>query len=147
LTSAIASDPEAIMELFTQQATSKTSTGTSLAGTTVVRTLNSKELSTRYKEEGIGYRFYDILQKNISSIRDSAGNKGTLLEKAGAEKDASETDNTLTTLIEKYEEELEDEEGRIDEYQSKLYTKYSTLETYINKMNSQLSSLTSLTSS
>lgn len=147
LTEAIASDPEAIMELFTQQATSKSSSGVSLAGTSVVRTLNSSDLSTRYKEEGIAYRFYDIIQKNISTIRDSAGNKGTLLEKAGTEGDASETDNTLSTLLDKYEEEIEEEEDRLDEFEENLYTKYTTLETYINTMNSQLSSLSSLTSS
>jgi len=148
LTSAIASDPQAIMELFTQQASSKSSDGTtSLAGTTVVRSLSSKDLSTRYKEEGIAYRFYDIIQKNISTIRDSSGNKGILLEKAGTDGDATETDNTLSTLIEKYEEEIEEEEDRLDEFQEKLYAKYTTLETYINTMNSQLSALSSLTSS
>ena len=147
LKSAIASDPEAVMDLFTQQATSKTSSGTSLSGTTVVRTLSSKELSTRYKEEGIGYRFYDILQKNISTIRDSAGNKGTLLVEAGTEEDASDTNNTLTKLINKYNDEIDDEEDRLDDYEDRMYDKYSQLETYINSMNSQLSSLTSLTSS
>jgi len=147
LTEAIADDPEAVMELFTQQATSKASDGTSLSGTATVRSLSSKDLSTRYKEEGIGYRIYDILAKNISTIRDSAGNKGLLLKKAGAEDDATETDNTLTTLIDKYEEELEEEQDRLDDFEDKLYDKYSTLETYINTMNSQLSALSSLTSS
>ena len=147
LTAAIASNPEAIMNLFTQQATSKTSSGISLSGTAVVRSLNSKDLNTRYKEEGIAYRFYDILQKNISTIRDTAGNKGLLLEKAGAEDDATETDNTLTTLIEKYEEEMDEEQDRLDDFEDKLYDKYTTLETYISTMNSQLSALSSLTSS
>lgn len=147
LTSAIASDPESIMALFTQQAASTAADGTSLAGTSVVRSLSAKDLSTRYKEEGIGYRFYDIMAKNISTIRDSAGNKGTLLEKAGTEDDASDTDNTLTTLLEQYEEEIEEEEDRLDDFEEALYTKYTTLETYISTMNSQLSSLSSLTSS
>lgn len=147
LTAAIASDPEAIMNLFTQQATSKSSSGTALSGTTVVRTLSSSDLSTRYKEEGVAYRFYDIIQKNISTIRDSAGNKGTLLEKAGTENDTTDTSNTLSTLIDKYEDAIDDEEDRLDEYQEKLYTKYTALETYINTMNAQLSALSSLTSS
>lgn len=146
LTAAIASDPEAIMELFTQQATSTTSSGSSIGTTSALRTLTSSQLSTRYKEEGISYRLYDVLQKNISSIRDNAGNKGLLLEKAGAENDASEDDNTLTTLIEKYTEALE-EEDRLDEFEDNLYDKYTTLETYISTMNSQLSAISSLTSS
>lgn len=147
LTAAIESDPEAVMELFTQQATSKTSDGTSLAGTAVVRSLDASELSTRYKEEGIGYRFYDILQENISTIRDTAGNKGTLIEIAGTDNDTSDTDNTLTTKIDKYEDEISDEEDRLDDYEETLYNKYTTLETYINTMNAQLSALSSLTSS
>lgn len=136
LKAAIESDPEGISNLFTQQSTS-------YAGTTSVRSLNNSQLSTRYKEEGIAYRFYDILQTNISTIRDNNGNKGLLLEKAGTENDASETSNTLTTLIDKYQEEIDKEQDRLDAKQDSLYTKYSALETYINKMNTQLSSLSS----
>ncbi|MBP2636641.1 MAG: flagellar hook-associated 2 protein [Firmicutes bacterium] len=148
LTSAIASDPEAIMELFTQTATSTATTssveGDSLGSNSVLRSLNATDLATRYEEEGIAYRFYDLLESVVSTSRDSAGNKGTLIEKAGTESDASESDNTLSSLIEKYEEEIEDEEDRLDELQETLYDKYTTLETYISTMNSQLSALSSL---
>ena len=147
LKAAIASDPEGIMNLFTQQSSSKTSTGKSLGGTTVVRSLSSKDLTTRYKEEGVAYRFYDALQKSISSIRDTAGNKGALLEKAGIVNDASDTDNALTTSINKCTTQIDDEKTRLDTVEDNLYTKYSKLETYINKMNAQLSSLTSADSS
>lgn len=136
LKAAIESDPEGVSNLFTQQSTS-------YSGTTSVRSLNNSQLSTRYKEEGIAYRFYDILQTNISTIRDNNGNKGLLLEKAGTENDASETSNTLSTLIDKYQEEIDKEQDRLDAKQDSLYTKYSALETYINKMNTQLSSLSS----
>ncbi len=136
LKAAIESDPEGISNLFTQQSTS-------YAGTTSVRSLNNSQLSTRYKEEGLAYRFYDILQTNISTIRDNNGNKGLLLEKSGTENDASETSNTLTTLIDKYQEEIDKEQDRLDAKQDSLYTKYSALETYINKMNTQLSALSS----
>lgn len=151
LKAAIASDPEGVMKLFTQQATSTTTTSsgttTSIGGTAIVRSLSSSDLSTRYKEEGVAYRFYDALQKNISSIRDTAGNKGTLLEKAGVANDASDTDNTMSTLIDEYTTKISKEKTRLDTVEDNLYTKYSKLETYINKMNSQLSSLTSETSS
>jgi flagellar hook-associated protein 2 len=147
LKAAIASDPESVMNLFTQQATSTTSSGTSLKGTTIVRSLSSSNLATRYKEEGIAYRFYDTIQKNISSIQDSSGNKGILLEKAGITDDASDTDNTLTTLIDKYTTEISTEKTRLNTVEDNLYTKYSNLETYINKMNTQLSALSSESSS
>lgn len=136
LKTAIQSDPEAVMKLFTQQSSS-------YAGTTKVRTLDSSELAIRYGEEGIAYRFYDVLAKNVSTIRDSNGYKGLLLEKAGIESDATESDNTLSTLLDKYAEDIEEEEERIDDYEERLYEKYTSLETYISKMNAQLSALSS----
>lgn len=136
LKEAIESDPEAVMNLFSQQSTS-------YSGTTKVRTLTTSQLATRYKEEGIAYRFYDILQKNISTIRDSSGNKGLLLEKAGMENDASDSSNSLSTLLDKYAEEIDKEQDRLDAKEESLYNKYSALETYISKMNTQLSALSS----
>ena len=147
LTAAIADDPEAIMKLFTQQSTAKTAAGKSLSGTANIRTLSAKDLNTRYKEEGIAYRFYDIIQKNISTITDSAGNKSLLLEKAGVAEDSSETDNTLSSLLAQYDSEIDDEQDRLSDYEDKLYAKYSELETYINTMNSKLSALSSYLSS
>lgn len=147
LKSAIASDPEAIMNLFTQQATSTSSSGSSLSGTVVERTLSSSDYAKRYKEEGIGWRFYDTLQEYISTYTDSSGSEGKLLEIAGTTDDSSSTDNQLTTKIDKYEDEISEEEDRLDDYEDKLYSKYSTLETYINQMNTQLSALSSMTSS
>ena len=149
LKAAIKSDPEGVMDLFTQQATSKTTDGKdkSLSGTSVVRSLTSKDLKTRYKEEGIAYRLYDTLQKSISTTRDNAGNKGLLIEKAGTTNDATDTDNTLSHQIDKLKDRVSDEKDRLDDYEDKIYTKYSNLETYISKMNSQLSSITSDSSS
>ncbi|MEN6411720.1 MAG: flagellar filament capping protein FliD [Veillonellales bacterium] len=147
LKAAIASDPEEVMDLFTQQATSTTASGTSLAGTTIVRSLSSSDLTTRYKEEGIAYRFYDTIQKYISSLSDSSGSKGSLLELAGISDDSSDTDNTLTTQIDEYTSEISTEKTRLNTVEDNLYTKYSTLETYISEMNTQLSALSSMTSS
>lgn len=136
LKQALEEDPVAIMNLFAQESTS-------YSGTSTVRSLNINERNTRYQEEGIAYRFYDILQDNISILRDSGGNKGLLLEKAGMEGDTSDTDNNLTKLLEDYEERIAKEEDRLDEFEEDLYTKYTALETYISKMNTQLSALSS----
>lgn len=146
LKSAISSDPEGVMNVFTQQATSKTNTGASMTSANV-RTLSSSDLSKKYKEEGIAGRFSDVLDKNVSTKRDNAGNKGILLEKAGTTGDASDTDNEMSQKIDKYKDEISDEKDRLDDVNDKLYTKYSNLETYISKMNSQLSSITSYSSS
>lgn len=140
LKTAIENNPQAVMKLFTQQSDS-------YPGTTAVRSLNTTERQTRYKEEGLSYRIYDILQDNISAIRDSSGNKGLMLLKAGIENDTTESNNSYSKEIKELEEQIEDENDRLDEEEEKLYDKYSTLETYISTMSAQLAALSSLTSS
>ncbi|XEQ94687.1 Flagellar hook-associated protein 2 [Sporomusa carbonis] len=140
LKTAIQSNPEGVMNLFTQ-------TSSSYPGTTIVRKLNASQRAARYSEEGIAYRIYDILQDNISTVRDSNGNKGLLIEKAGVENDASESDNMLSDQLEDLQERIKKEEDRLDDKQDSLYDQYTTLETYINTMNAQLSALSSYLSS
>ncbi len=140
LKEAIENDPDEVMNLFTQQSSS-------YSGLTSARKLSSSALTTRYNEEGISYRFYDVIAKYTSTIRDNSGNKGLLLEEAGTQDDSSESDNTLSDEITDYEEKISAEKDRLDDYEEKLYDKYTTLETYINTMNSQLSALQSYLSS
>jgi flagellar hook-associated protein 2 len=137
LKAAIAADPEGIMNLFTQQSEK-------YSGTTTVRTLSSGARAIRYQEEGLAYRFYDIIQDNIGTVRDSGGNKGFLLEKAGMEDDSSETENTITKQLKEYAEQIKKEEERLEEFEEDLYTKYSSLETYISSMNTRLNALLSM---
>jgi flagellar hook-associated protein 2 len=137
LKEAIAADPEAILNLFTRQATS-------VSGTTgTVRSLSSSELATRYSEEGIAYRFYDIIAEYTSTTKDSSGSRGKLVEKAGLADSNIASDNYLSELIDDYEEEISDEEDRLDDYEESLYDQYTTLETYISNMNTQLTALSS----
>jgi flagellar hook-associated protein 2 len=137
LKAAIEADPEAIMKLFTKQSED-------YSGTTTVRTLSSSARATRYQEEGLSYRFYDIIQDYVGTIRDSAGNKGLLLEKAGTEDDTTETDNAIIKQLEDYAERIEAEEERLDDYEESLYEKYTSLETYMSNMNTQLNALLSM---
>lgn len=140
LQSALDDSPEEVMNLFTQKSTS-------YSGTTTVRTLSSSERTTRYNEEGLAYRLYDVLQDSIGTVRDSSGNKGLLLEKAGMEEDASESDNSLSDLIDDYDERIDAEEDRLDDKEDALYEKYTNMETYLNNLSTQLASLSSYTSS
>lgn len=140
LKNAIQSEPESVMTLFTQ-------TSASYPGTTSVRKLNASARAIRTSEEGIAYRIYDILQDSISTISDSRGNKGLLLEKAGIENDSSNSDNMLTEQLEALQKRITKEENRLDDKEDQLYAQYTTLETYINTMNAQLSALSSYLSS
>lgn len=95
--------------------------------------------SLRYKSEGIFQRLNDILQDNIRTTRDSKGNKGLLLQKAGIKGDYSEYNNILT-------DELNEQDKRINEMIDKLYVKeekyyldFSKLETVMQQLNQQSS--------
>lgn len=139
LQAAIADDPEAVTNLFTQQSAS-------YSGTVSVRTLTASQQQLRMKEEGLAYRIYDIVQKNISTIRDSGGNKGLMLLKAGIEDDTSESSNSYTTSINDYQDKIDAENDRLDDLEESLYTKYTAMETYLSQLSSQFSALSSFLS-
>ncbi len=141
LKEAIQSDSQSILKLFTQ-------TSSDYGGTaSKYRKLSSSEKTVRYQQEGIAYRFYDFIQNNISTLKDSSGNKGLLLEKAGMANDTTNTDNTLTEQINGYKERIDREEDRLDEVEERLYAKYTAMETYISQLNAQLTALSSYLSS
>lgn len=140
LKSAIEDDPSAVQDLFAQKSTS-------YSNNSEVRTMTAKERSTRYKEEGLAFRFYDILSDYVSTSVDSAGNKGKLLEKAGITSDGSNTDNTMTSLIDDYESRISEEEDRLDALRSRWESKFSAMETALEELNSQSEYITSMMSS
>lgn len=138
LKSAIKNNPEGVLNLFTKQSTDFPGTN--------MRKLTTSQRATRYKQEGIAYRLYDLLQDNISTLGDSHGNKGLLLEKAGIKNDTTDTDNALSDQIKDLKARIEKEEKHLDSEEDRLYKKYTQLEKYINKMNNQLSQISAITS-
>jgi len=136
LKEAIATNPEEVASLFAQQSAA-------YGGTTTAVNLTSEQRQVRSSEEGLAYRVYDILQDNISTYTGIDGRKGILLEKAGQEGDGSEYDNTLTSQISTYEEEIEEMLAKLADKEDYYYEKYSAMETFINQMNSQINSLLS----
>ncbi len=137
LKEALEEDTDAVISLFTQSSES-------YPGTTTGRDLSSSEAQVRYSEEGLMYRLYDAIEDKISLSRDSNGNKGSLIELAGAEGDSSETDNILYEEIEEYSETLVDLEGWLLEKEEELYDDYTTMETYLSEMNAELEALSSM---
>jgi flagellar hook-associated protein 2 len=105
---------------------------------------DSTKKSERYKESGLGQRLNDVIQNNIRTTRDSNGQKGILLEKAGYTDGVTEFNNFIAdqievkdTLISKLEEKLKDKEEW-------YYKKFSSMETMLSNMESQSSALTSM---
>lgn len=136
LRKAIENDPEGVMNLFSKPSET-------YSGTTNVRTLSSSERSVRTREEGLAYRLYDLIQDNISTLRDNNGNKGILLVKAGTTGDASQYSNQLYDQITDYEEDIEAMLEKLEDKEDYYYKKFSAMETYINNMNSQITALQS----
>lgn len=140
LRSAIESDPDEVMSLFSK-------TSETYPGTTAARSLSSTERAVRTSEEGLAYKLYDIIQDNISTYRNSGGYKGSLLEKAGISGDTTEYTNSIYKQLDDLEDEIDEMEDKLADKEDYYYEQFSTMETYISNMNTQLSSLSSMLSS
>lgn len=94
---------------------------------------------TRYSENGLIYRIYDVLRDNIRTTIDSNGSRGALVEKAGIEGLSSAVTSELSKRILDYD-------ARIGLLMDKLYAKEDTyyqqftrLETAMARFNQQSS--------
>jgi len=140
LKAAITNDPQGVMNFFTQQSTS-------YSGTTTVRTLSSSERKTRTSEDGLAYKLYDLIQDNIGTSRDSGGNKGLLLQKAGMANDASDTNNVLSKDMDTLANKITAEQTRLNNEEDRYYTQFTAMETALEELSSQSTMLSSFTSS
>lgn len=135
LKAALQSDVDSIAELFTKKSEEYPNYS---------RRLSAAEQNTRYAQEGIANRLFDIVQENISIMMDSNGKKGILLEKAGLTGDSTEFTSILSKqlaenakLMGRWEEKL----FKTEEYYLK---KFSAMETALSKMYSQSSWISNL---
>ena len=99
---------------------------------------DSVKRTTRYSENGLSQRLYDILQNNIRTTN----GKGTLLVKAGAAGDITEYVNLIDNEMDAQDKIISNLATKINEKSDKLYARFAVLETAMNKMNSQSSWLT-----
>ena len=89
-------------------------------------------------EKGVIYRLKEILDNETQKSSSS------LLQKAGMEGSATASNNTLSRKITTYEKKIKELESNFSRRQQALYSKYATLETMMNKLNTQMSSLSSM---
>ncbi len=121
LTAALEEDPNKVMRLFTATPTDS-------------KNLTSSEKNSK---SGIAQRLKSILYDETMTV------SSRLLKKAGYEGTTTVTNNELTKSIEKYERKMEDMEKAFSKKEQALYSKYATLETMMNQLNSQQSYLLS----
>ena len=134
LKEALEEDADSVMNLFCRSSTS-------YPGLSTVRSLDSTQRSIRTAEEGITFRLFDILQDNISTYRNSADRKGTLIEMAGFAGDSSEFNNIINDNIDDYQDRIDEMLVKLEDKEEYYYNMFSVMESYINTMNSQLSIL------
>ncbi len=91
----------------------------------------------KYNRTGIAQRLKSILYNETVTIASS------LIKKAGIEGSASVANNDLTKSIEKYERKMVDMEKDFSRREQQLYSKWATIESMMNKLNSQQSYLMS----
>ena len=89
-----------------------------------------------------------VLQQ-LKSIfdKETQNSTGSLLKKAGIEGSATASNNTLSRRIAQYETKISRMQTLFATKQQALYSKYARLETLMNNLNNQSSSLTSMFSS
>ncbi|MHC1682456.1 MAG: flagellar filament capping protein FliD [Clostridiaceae bacterium] len=102
---------------------------------------DSTQRSTRYNENGIFQRINDILTSYTTTSLDNNGHRGVLTEKAGIKGTISEYSNSIYTDLKNRDKAISAMIDKIADKETQLYKRFSALETYLNKMNSQQSYL------
>lgn len=101
------------------------------------RDLTSTQASDRFNEAGFSHRVNDILKNAVTTYRNDAGYKGTLLEKAGKKGDTTEFSSSLSKIIADIEERLDDANDDLIDKEESYWDSFTALEVAISRMNSQ----------
>lgn len=126
LKKALTENPTGVIELFTKQ--SDISYNTAVG--------NAASRNERFRESGLIYRFYDVIQDNIRTITVD-GRRGALLEKAGMTSDRSVFNNTLYQQIAEYDRKIDELNDELIMKENHYYIQFAQLEKLISEMNNQ----------
>lgn len=132
LKEAISKDPTSVMELFNKE-----------EDISYKATLSSTDRSQRYEEVGFAHRVHDIIMDNVRTARDLSNNKGTLLEKAGLDGDATQYKNIIYDKISDIEESISKAIDRMNDREDSYWRKFTAMETALQRMSAQSAWFTS----
>lgn len=119
LQTALENNPDQVLKLFTNSS-------------------SSTDSDTKYKENGIMQRFKNILYDNTYS------STSLLLKKVGYEGSTTFYSNTLKTSIDDQAKLITELKTQYQDQQTRLYKKFSTLETIMSNYNAQSTYLSSM---
>ncbi|WP_273483044.1 flagellar filament capping protein FliD [Desulforamulus ruminis] len=122
LKQAIQDMPDKVTQLFTQESEIP---------------YDSSDRSTRFKQQGIAQRMFDVIEDNIRTTRDSMGNKGALLVKAGMENDTTDQENVISEQMKEQNKRLEALLEKLQDKEDYYYQMFSAMEVAIQNLNSQ----------
>ncbi len=105
---------------------------------------DSSNRSTRNSENGIGNRFNDILKDYTRTTRDSGGNKGILIVKAGIENDSSVVQNDISKRISAYDSRLDRLADYLASREEYYYNMFGKMETALSQLQTQGDSILSM---
>jgi flagellar hook-associated protein 2 len=111
--------------------------GVSAENPTYSRTATKEQKADRYNKSGVLQRLSDIIENNVSTLRDIDGRKGTLLEKAGIEGDLSNTKNLISEQLADFDDRINDMIAKLTRKEEAYYRKFSVLEKMLTQMNQQ----------
>ena len=101
--------------------------------------LDAADKTTRYNESGIVHRLYDIIQSNITTIPNTAGQKGLLIEKAGFTGDYIDISSYISSQIRNKEQLIDTLTDKLYDKEEQYYQKFAALEKAMSQMSSQSS--------
>lgn len=104
---------------------------------------NESSKAERYSENGIANRINDLLNDNIRLSRNSTGSRGALIDKAGSELNSTDTSSYLAKKITGYDTRIASLLDLLTTKETKYYNQFSRMETALQKLNAQSSSLMS----
>lgn len=108
--------------------------------------VNTEDRKKRFNESGVFQRLSDVIMDYTRTMGMGSDKRGILIEKAGMKDEYgtfNETENPLSKKIKEKEKLVEEMLVKISKKENALYLQFSKLETSMNKMNAQMSYLSS----
>lgn len=131
LKDAITNSPDEVINLFTKQSSTPYSPDMSAA-----------DREIRDSENGIANKLYDVFEDYIRTTRNSEGQKGILLEKAGIVGDITEYTNLMSKEIQSKDFLISTLMDKLIDKENQYYKKFTAMERALSQMSSQSSWLT-----
>lgn len=104
--------------------------------------MSAADRAARDSQNGIANRLYDVIQDYIRTTRNSEGQKGILLEKAGIIGDTTEISSTISKEIQSKDSLIKTLTDKLIDKENQYYAKFTAMETALSRMNSQIAWLT-----